>query len=163
MIQVDIKVEGLEEVVDMFHRATDAVKGPAQLRALSAGANVIADELEKNTPVRAENPSGGNSLDKGVLRESVMIRVELDKNNQGGTAYIGFGKYGYVANWLENGHRLLTHGMKSIRRVIGFVAPRPFMRQSLEASGQKAVDVYVETMRQELQTAGVPLDKSEAA
>lgn len=150
---VKIEVQGLSKVAELLQSVPRVVQLRAHTKALSAGANVIADELERNTPVKPEE-TGGNSLDRGELRESVMIRLEVDQSGRGGQALIGFGKNGYVAYWLEYGHRLLSHGMKAIRRVIGNVSPRAFMRHSLEASAEKAIDAYCTAMRDELRSSG---------
>lgn len=148
------EVIGIDDVRRMLQAAPRLIVARAFLRALSAGANVIADELEARTPVKAEDTGG--VLDKGVLRESVMIAIEIDSDLRGGRAEVGFGKNGFVANWLEYGHRMMEHGKKiprANRKLIGsgFVPARPFMRPAAAASADRAIEAFSEALVEELQ------------
>lgn len=136
-----ITVTGDREVALMLREGPKMLVANGFLKALSAGGNVIADALEVNTPVKAEDTGG--VLDRGVLRESVMIQVELDSQFRGGSAHIGFGKNGYVANWLEFGHVLKSHKGK----VLGFVPPNPFMRRTLNNCGDQAIQAFADSIK----------------
>lgn len=145
-----IEIEGLEDVQRLLAEAPRTVVARGYLKALQAGANVIANELESNTPIKKEDVGG--LLDKGVLRESVMIVIELDSDFRGGVALIGFGKNGFVALWLEYGHRMLSHGAKGTRHEIGtgIVAANPFMRRTTAACADRAIDAFADALASEL-------------
>lgn len=133
-----IQITGLAEVQRMLAEAPKTVVATAYLKALQAGANVIADELESRTPIKAEDVGG--LLDKGVLRESVMIAVEIDSDLRGGQAEVGFGKNGYVAMWVEYGHRMVGH--KPNKKLKGTVKANPFMRQTAAVSADRAIAAF---------------------
>ena len=125
MPETIITVVGLEDVQRMLAEAPKIVVANGFLKALSAGANVFADELETSTPEKAEDTGG--LLDKGVLRESITIEVELDSQSRGGSADISFGKNGFVAKWVgldtELGHKDKTGEKKVLGSVEGTTVP----------------------------------------
>jgi Bacteriophage HK97-gp10, putative tail-component len=149
MTRASISVEGLEQTQRMLKDAPKTLVARGFVKALSAAANVLADAVERETPVKVRDTGG--LLDRGVLRESLMIAVELDGALHGGAAYVGFGKNGIVALWIEYGHVLTTH--RPVKHPIKFVPANPFMRTALGSSWEQAVDAFAralgETVRQE--------------
>ena len=146
-----IEVTGVDETLAYLDRMSQVVQTTALVVGLNRAGNVIADEVERVTPVRKSNPTdGSNSLDRAILRESVMLTVTIDSRSRGGEAVVSHGKYSYVAGWLEWGHRLLSHGSKSIRKVIGHVQPWPFMRPAAERVKERAIAAFTEGMTEEM-------------
>lgn len=139
-----ITVTGLAEVQEMLATAPKEIVARGYLRALQAGADVIADEVEVRTPIKAEDTGG--MLDKGVLRESLMIQVTLDSQFRGGVAEVGFGKNGVVANWVEYGHRMVGHAPGKKEK--GVVPPHPFMRPAADASADRAIEAFANSIAQ---------------
>lgn len=149
-----IEAIGIEDVQRMLRDGPKTLVATGFVRALSAGGNVIAGVLEAKTPVKEEDVGG--LLDKGELRESVMVAVTLDPQFRGGSAEIGFGKIGFVAYWLEYGHRILPHNPATrnskeyLNTVKGFVKANPFMRDAADASADAAIEAFaaslIETM-----------------
>lgn len=140
-----VKITGIEDVQRMLREAPKEIVARGFLRALQAGANVIADELELRTPVKAEDTGG--LLDKGVLRESLMVAITLDSQFRGGHAEVGFGKNGQVAYWVEYGHRIVGH--KPGKRDSGKSVPmHPFMRPAVDRSADAAVAAVAESLSQ---------------
>lgn len=122
-------------------------------KALHAATNIMADALESVTPEKAEDTGG--LLDKGELRESLTIKIELDADYRGGSGQISFGKNQMVADWVEWGHRgrvasivtpsgaIITRGKTSTVDV----PPHPFMRPTTDIYGDAAIDAFAESMR----------------
>jgi hypothetical protein len=144
---VTITVTGDTEVALMLRQGSRALVAEGFVKALSAGGNVIADVLERNTPIKAEDTGG--LLDRGELRESVMVQVELDSQFRGGSAHVGFGKNGNVALWIEFGHVLKGH--KPGLKVLGFVPPNPFMRKTALAAAGQAIEAFTNSLQQTAQ------------
>lgn len=135
-------VVGLEEVQQFLRDAPKLIVARGFVNALSAGGNVIAEVLEKNTPVKEEDTGG--LLDRGELRESVMVEVNLDEDLHGGVARVGFGKNGPVAYWIEYGHRMVGHEPK--RKMLGLVAADPFMRPSTDEAAEPAIEAFAQSL-----------------
>ena len=140
-----VPIEGLEEVQRMLADAPRVIVGSAFARALKAGATVIEEALAARTPVR-EIRSGGD-VDEPALIENLRVDIALDADLRGGSAEIGFGKAGYIANFIEYGHRMVSHEGKELGRV----QPHPFMRPAAELSADAAIEAFgntlVETLR----------------
>lgn len=146
MLNLSVQVPNLREVQELLTKASRTVASQGMVRALSAAANVIADEVERRTPVKKEDTGG--LLDRGVLRESLMVKVTLDAQFRGGTAEIGFGKNGHVALWLEYGHLLLGRGAPGHRPILRRIPAYPFMRPAFEASAQPAVETFARVLEE---------------
>lgn len=144
---MEVTVTGLAEVQRMLAEAPRTVVARGYLKALQAGANVIANAVEERTPVKAEDTGG--LLDRGELRESLMIEVELDSQFRGGVARIGFGKNGNVALWVEYGHRMVGHKYsKSGKQQIGDIQSKPFMRPAAAASAEAAIAAFAQSLEE---------------
>lgn len=160
---MDFKIEGIEETVAMLETAPKNIVARGYLKALSAAGNVIADAVEVRTPRKLED-TGGNSLDLGELRESLMVDVQLDSGFRGGSVDVGFGKNGRVALWVEYGHRIVMHGVTSADRRNGYkgklllrvnpesfdsnVPAYPFMRPAFDASADAAIEAFSNSIQQ---------------
>lgn len=144
-----VKIVGLEQVQRFFEEAPKNLVLHGFIKALNAAAEVFAADLEVRAPIKesytdaegkVHTVDGGGILDRGELRENVMIALQLDSQFRGGNAQVGFGKKaGNVANWLEFGHRIVTHAGNTV----GFVDAEPFMRPSFEQNVDKALDAFV--------------------
>lgn len=140
-----ITVTGLQETVEMLAKAPKTVVALGYTQALSAGGNVIADGLEVNTPVKAEDTGG--ILDKGELRDSIVVAVNLDSQFRGGSVDVGFmtsNAADSVALWLDAGHRMVSHTGK----VLGSVAGNGFMRKTADQTLEAAVDAFAASLRE---------------
>ncbi len=115
-------------------------------RALHAAADVIEAELDLRTPVQIALAGGDLVVEGGRLKESIVSVVTLDSNYRGGMVEIGFGKLGYIANFVEYGHRMVTH--KPGSKEVGFVPAYPFMRPAAEAAAEPAIDAFAKSLAQ---------------
>ncbi len=113
--------------------------------ALAAAIEVVGKEVTVRCPV-----------DKGEMRDA--IKTEVHMSSTSGTATVGFNDseekgvpVGIIALWNEIGHALESHGGGGKgRRVIGSVAPRPFMRPALIASADAALEAFAESISESL-------------
>jgi len=155
---MDLRIAGLEQVQRALKELPAKVVVRSYAKALDRAAGVIAADVM----ARAEGlPESGSDT---RLSEHVITKVEVDTNKQGGVAAVGFdhsqdqrtGKpMDVIALQVEFGHRMLTHERKQagIGRVgdskldqSGRVKMHPFVRPAYEATKDKAVEVFGETL-----------------
>lgn len=134
-----ITVRGIPEVQRNLAAFPQLLVMQCLLKAVSRAAAVIEEELAARTP---EDEDARSTEEYGLLIENLMSVVTVDENGQGARASIGFGKKGFIALFVEYGHRLVRGGNQ-----YGSVAPHPFMRAAFEAAAEKAVDVFIEEVR----------------
>jgi len=148
---VPYTVTGVEEVLQMLRTAPRTVVAISFARALKAGATVIEEVLVAHIPMR-ELRVGGDA-DEPSLIEALGADITLDADFRGGQAEIGFGKQGYVANFVEYGHRLIGH--KPALKQLGAVQPHPFMRPAAEVSADAAIEAFGDTLVATLKQDGL--------
>ena len=132
---MEIKVDGLEETFALLKDAPRNLVARGFRRGLQAAGNVIGAELAKRTPQR-----------EGKLIRSIKTDITLDSQFRGGEVDINFGAQGYKAAWVEYGHRMVGH--KPGKKLLGEVAPHPFMRPAANAAGGAAVDAFEAELEQ---------------
>lgn len=143
---MELKISGLDQVQRRLREAPNTLVAKSFAKALDRAGGVIAAEVERRTPIGPE----------GDLKEHVIVKVEVDTAARGGSALIGFssatsGRTGkpmdLIAYWVEYGHRLVGHGKrKKDRKDLGKVPPHPFMRPAFDASADRAVEVFGDTL-----------------
>jgi HK97 gp10 family phage protein len=131
--QLTVKITGIAEVQKMLAEAPKNIVMLGFGRALNAGINVIAAAVAERVPVK-----------EGELAAALVTEVVVDANARGGIASVGFGKMGHRANWVEYGHRMVTH--KPGKKQVGDVPAHPFMRPAADASADAAIDAFAETL-----------------
>jgi hypothetical protein len=143
-------ITGLEATQAMLRDAPRHIVASGFAKAGRAAATVFEVELEMRTPVRSEELFNDETFSTfrnetgGDLKAALMSVVELDAEFRGVHVSVGFGKQGHVANWVEFGHRMMTH--KPGSREVGFVPAHPFMRPAFEAGGDRAIDAFATTL-----------------
>src|SRR4051812_19267166 len=131
-----ITITGIEEVQQMLRDAPRAIVAAGFAKAGRAAANVIEAEVSLRTPVRSETVWDDEAFAEfknatgGDLKKALVSTVEIDAQGRGVHTETGFGKQGHVANWVEYGHRMVSHKPK--KREVGFVAAHPFMRPAFD-------------------------------
>ena len=143
---MELRISGLAQVQERLKNAPSLLVSRAFHQALDRAAGVIAAEVEMRTPEGEE----------GLLKENVIVVVDVEAGAKGGSAAVGFnhvqsertGKPAdLIAFWVEYGHRMVAHDRKT---VLGQVQPRPFMRQAAQASGDQAIEVFQDTLIERL-------------
>lgn len=132
-----IEIEGVEEVAQMLQTLPKHVVASGFLKAGQAAGKVIKDAVAARTPEKT-----------GDMKAALMMEVELDSDFRGVNVEIGFGKQGYKANFVEYGHRMVGHQPE--QKDLGTVEPHPFMRPAAEVSAEGAIDMFSETLMEEL-------------
>jgi hypothetical protein len=146
-----IKIEGLDDVMRSFDQIPKKIVARAFFKALQASGYVIEKEVLIRTPVRSRLYFKGTLMESmlpmrgsGALRAAITTVVTLDSKSRGGYLEVGFGELGYIARFVEYGHRLVTH--RPGKKEIGQVPPYPFMRPALEAATEIALDTFTATL-----------------
>ena len=139
----EVQITGIAEVQKMLREAPKLIVANAFHRALVAADNVIQAELA------IREPHGQLTADnKATLAESRTSLIELDSQFRGGVLNIGYGKQGFVAGWVEFGHKMVGH--KPGLKLLGTVVPHAFMRPSFDASADKAIEAFANALQKEL-------------
>lgn len=146
-------IRGIEEACAMIDKIPEDIVRVGMIRSLTAGSVPIMKAVDVRTPVRAElfneetfSPIGDKA--SGKLKRALRTDIYLTDDGRGGVASINFGPQGYVANWVEYGHRMIGHKvLGALRKIMDSVPPHPFMRPAASASGEQAIDDFVEEMQ----------------
>lgn len=157
---VELEVKGLKELEQKLQDLGTKAAERAVKRSLKAGAEVIQKAVEEAAPTKDE--TGGN-LPEGALKSDIEVRIKRDNNNKL-EAWVQPGKFtGYVARWVEYGHRLVRGGRSRLNKKtgktlgpgkqIGEVKQHPFIRPAFEASAQEAIDKITSTLKSEISRA----------
>lgn len=144
---MDLQITGLDQVQKALRELPAKVVVTSYAKALDRAAGVIAAEVT----ARAEAlPESGSDT---PLSEHVITKTEVDTNQRGGAAAVGFDSsqddrtgipQDLKALLVEMGHRMLTH--QPGKKEVGHVAPHPFVRPAFEATADKAIEVFAETL-----------------
>jgi HK97 gp10 family phage protein len=141
-VVTDIRVDGLDEILDMLKkRLPEKLYGKALQGALAKAAKPIVDAARSNAPVRT------GRLRKAIYsfrdkqstrsRESRLISVRRGKKFQ------KTNRDAYYWKFVEFGHH--TRAGKSGTAKV--VPPRPFMRPAFEANKLRALQVFQDEVR----------------
>jgi hypothetical protein len=152
---VDLRITGLEQVQRALSELPTSVVVKGFAKALDKGAGVIAAEVS----ARAETLDESGSQTR--LFEHVTVNVEVDTAKRGGVGTVSFDKsldertgipQDLKAYLVEFGHRMVTH--KPGKKEVGHVPAKPFLREAFEASADRAVEVFGETLIDSLSEIG---------
>lgn len=150
MADMNITVDGVEELNKFLTDAPREIVASCFLKALKAGGDIIEQTLIYNTPVKEEDTGG--ILETGELQDSVFLRVELDSQLRGGRAVIGFRGAGpnAVANWIEYGHRIVGHKPRKEYKGKN-TTPNPFVRKTADQSAEPALSAFSASLSTSMQ------------
>lgn len=151
---VQIDIQGIPEVVAYLDKLPVLVVKVTFRESLKAACEVLMAAIRPRIPEPPLKPRKGSS----PLSTALQYRTQVDPEGRGGSASIGFGKQGPLANWLETGHRMVGHRPKL--KMLGFVRPFPFLRPAFQASYQEAIDAFRRKFL-EIAKAGIAGIKSE--
>jgi len=145
MSDVEIKIEGLEEVSAALNDFSYRVQRRIASESLAASARVMAAAVRSATPVRGR--TGRSYGDKGdvkkfsagtrypgFLQRSVGYYKQKKGVPRGKIVWLaGPSSAGYYRGWVEKGHK----------RKGGFVAPFPFIAPAFNRAYSEALSVFV--------------------
>lgn len=172
MDEAIISISGVEETVEMLKRAPKQIVASAFVKALDAAGEVVVRELWPRVPIDLKAAMNKAHAGKGPLVGRLDKWVELDSQLRGGSVDIGFGDLWHIALWYEYGHRTTGHKASKSPRMTWKqhvqstekVTPAShMMSNACEASAQKAIDVFSETLSISLKEGipGVPTGAGE--
>lgn len=145
-----VQIEGLDQVMQRLGDLPALLVAQGFAEALDRAGGVIAAEVEVWAPEREYDE----------LIENIVVNVEVDPS-KGGSVAIGFrsviGEKGkpvdLIAYWVERGHLMVSHAGGPTK--IDHVPRHPFMEPAFEASAQRAIEVFTETIFAHLEAMGV--------
>lgn len=112
------------------------------VKAGTDAGTVISNALAAFTPERDE---GDRNEENPHLVDSIVIETEVDAEGRGVVVHVGFGNMGYVANFVEYGHRMVGH--KPDKKQLGMVQPKPFMRPAAAVAAEAAIDAFLTAIK----------------
>lgn len=150
---MELRITGLEQVQRALAELPKAMVTVAFGAALDQAGGVIAGQV-------AGRAARLNDASDTPLSEHVTVQVQVDTDNRGGIAIVGFDSsqdertgipQDLKAFLVEFGHRMVGHkpGRKQLAGPAtpgGYVVPQPFMRPALEDSWEQAVRVFAEAL-----------------
>ncbi len=149
MPEAGITVQGLAEVQKNLSAFPRLLVVGCFNKAFKRAAAVFEEEIRANTP---ETEYSTSSEEYGHLVDNLMDEISLDTQGRGGRLKIGFGKAGFVALFVEYGHRMVTHSKKDTGK---FVPANPFMRKAFAAAAGKALEAFTEAIQEYMKTASI--------
>ena len=161
--EFSIDIRGIEQTIANINKLPRQIVAETFDDALQAAGNVIQAAVAAKTPVRVHvvirgGARGGKVMELTLPRliTKIVAVVEIDDSLKYGRVRIGFGDLGYIARFVEFGHRIVHGGYSHIDkkgrshgpgRESGEVIPHPFMREGLELSAKEAVDAFAVSLR----------------
>ena len=122
------------------------VRGEALRAAVLQGAQVIRQEAVKNAEQIRRT---------GTLASDIHAEIDEKKSTDTrAAAVVGPGKRGWYGRLVEFGHDIVVGGRKRGRnkgRVVGHVAPKPWLRPAGDAKRKEAEAVAIEVLQRRLE------------
>lgn len=132
------------------------VRRNALRKSLRAMGKVVEAAIIEKAPMQSSTPHG--DLKPGELKANIRTRahVATDENAGLDEDYVIIGPtrtVEYVARFLEEGHATRPRTKESKRPRTDRVQPEPFVRPALDETEDKAIEVFGETMAEEIRKA----------
>jgi hypothetical protein len=168
-----INISGIRETIAALDRLPKQIVAESFDGALRMAGDTIQEAVATRTPhrVRVVMHSGERAGSSAEIRLPALIReitaaVFIDGDARGGSVEVGFGELGFIANFVEYGHHMVTHYERAEEsflatvmgkrrwhiktgggKDVGFVVAHPFMRPALDACAEEAIDVFAASLR----------------
>ena len=135
-----------EEIRRRLELMPQEVRGEALRAAVLQGAQVIRQEAVKNAEQIRRT---------GTLASDIHAEIDEKKSTDTrAAAVVGPGKRGWYGRLVEFGHDIVVGGRKRGRnkgRVVGHVAPKPWLRPAGDAKRKEAEAVAIEVLQRRLE------------
>jgi HK97 gp10 family phage protein len=175
MFDMDLKVEGLDQLAQNLSAFTAEIQDKALNTMLLAGAQPIAKEMAAQAP--REHDIGPRQHADVHIADSIVIKLERKSIGSEAEVYVGPSKrVSWKANWIEFGaaaHAIVTKLTRSMRKagdkrkkvlasssqIFGThvqhpgLSPRPFIRPALDTAGKDAVDAMKKSLAASMKNA----------
>jgi hypothetical protein len=131
-MEITFEIEGIEETFAELDKLPAIIRGEAGRKALQAASGPVLATLEPRIPI-------GSTGDLKAALQSQTIQAD---DGSGYCLEVDFGEQNRIAQFIEDGHRQVSHKGKET----GFVRARPFIQPSLETATPELVEAYYETL-----------------
>jgi len=162
-MEMDVRVVGYEEMVQMLHQLDLKKQNRIVRSALRAGAVIVQSAISEAAPVN-EWPLSPNSSAQapGALKNDIGIRIAGSAEDY--IAIVGpLAHTEQLARWVEYGHRIVRGGYSRIAKdgrtlrgpgkEVGRVDAHPFIRPAFERVRGEAVQAIQKTLISKLMQA----------
>ncbi len=133
---VTVKITGLEQLSQKMQEFPDKLVQKGVRNALKAGGEVLRAAISAGAPV-SEDVTHGH--EPGFLKDHIAATVSTSVKNDKGTVKVGPVAKAFYAMFPEFGTR--------------HQAAKPFIRPAFEGNGQKALDAFVDVLREKFKEA----------
>lgn len=148
-INIRVGIEGSEKIARRLAVLPLEVSGPALEESARPGAEIIKAKVQEKAP-RGKGDFTYKGKRLGHIADSIRVELTKEQDARKVEFSIGTGRHHFYGRFLEFGHALVRvtgryrkgGRIYRIKKVIGSVAPRPFMRPGFDESwpdAQKAV------------------------
>jgi len=148
-----INISGIEETCAALDQLPKGIVVGGYAKALRKGISVIESAIEAKTPIQLRNSGGDLVVEGGELKAAIKSTVDVDPGGKGGDAGITFGNQTHIANFVEYGHRMVGH--KPGKKQVGQVPAHPFIRPAFDATAEKAIDVFAESLAETVENGDI--------
>lgn len=154
-----VTVDGLEQVTADLLLVEKELASIALLRGLNGAGAVYEKAIGAKCPF---GPAGNRGFfdeesfqfltgGRGSLYADLQHRVTLSARGDGGSVATGFWSQAYKANWVEFGHRMVTHKWgKRDSHFVRDIPAHPFMRPAADASDEAALSAFIDGVNEVL-------------
>lgn len=146
----------LDELKAKIDNVSHQALRDAERKALRAVGKLMLDAVMENAPTKHVR---GGDLAPGELKAGFRSRVHIatdaeETSDQTSSVTIApLKKIEYVARFVENGHINAPHKKGGKQPEPANTPAHPFVRPAFDANEQKAIDIYTETMTEEVKKA----------
>jgi len=142
----DMKLD-TRELDEALAKLPAKFQGRIAKQALEAAGYVMVDAMKALCPVRTDEPTpGSDSLQPGVLQESLTTQVQMSKRYPPRVKVGPPSETAHIAWFIENGF----DNVRAKRHIEG----KHFMAGAFDESAQRAVDVMLESLAEALNDTG---------
>jgi hypothetical protein len=159
-----VKVSGLNNILFKLEKlGRPDLFAPSLTTAVKEGAQIVYDEVKETIPDVRDiwNPATSSALDENELRDGLQ-QYDYPGANGLTVAVVDFNaKTSHVARWVNDGHYNVKDGKYQVGKSgkprasnkghrIGFVEPKPFFTEAVEAKKSEVSSVVRNRMNEEI-------------
>lgn len=142
-MDVKVKIQGLENLREALQEAGPKLAKRCVRKGLKAGGQIFVDAAKAHAPILQK---GTPQRRPGELRDSIDMNIKLSSKEDKGTAHIG--------PKIDKGKGSEQPGVWGMFVEFGSIhgAAQPYLRSAFAEAGERALEVFAETMREGVAT-----------
>ncbi|HYF81157.1 MAG TPA: HK97-gp10 family putative phage morphogenesis protein [Symbiobacteriaceae bacterium] len=159
-VRVKMKVEAADKVARRLAVLPKDVAGDHLRKIAMVGADVIRERVEQKARTNLKGHGKGTYKGKpiGHIADNIVAEITLDREGRRVEVSAGPKKENYYSKWVEFGHKTVrvTGRYKKggriyrIKKDLGEVKPRPFMRPGFDEASPDAQRAVAEEIKRRL-------------